>query len=118
MTESEPERKNSEPCPYHQGFVQSVVTTNEKQNQAIARVEKVVNQINDALVGTLDRQGLIGRVATTDDKMQSDIDDLMEWKAKVQGSLQTITVKLIGFGGAAIIGGAVVAIAVVKWMVG
>jgi DNA polymerase III alpha subunit len=105
-------------CQYHEEFVKSVVATNESQNQAIARVEKVVNQINDALIGTLDKQGLIGRVASERDKMLRDIDDLMEWKSKMQGALQTVTVKLIGVGGAAIIGGAVVAVAAVKWMVG
>jgi hypothetical protein len=111
-------KEQLEPCQYHESFVRSVVDTNEKQNQAIGRVEKIVTQINDALIGTLDKQGLIGRVASTNDKMQRDIDDLLEWKGRVQGTLQTVTVKLIGSAGAAIIGGAVVAVAVVKWMVG
>jgi hypothetical protein len=105
-------------CQYHEGFVNSVVKTNEEHNKAIARVEKIVLQINDALIGTLEKQGLIGRVDAEIKELQRDVRELKDWQDQTQQDIRSVVIKIIGSCAGLVVAGAVVAIAVVKWMVG
>jgi hypothetical protein len=118
MNEAMTSRAEDKPCKYHEDFVKSVVSTNELQNTAIARIEKIVTQINEALIGTLEKQGLIGRIDTEIKSLQRDVNELMEWKDQAQSAIRSIIFKVIGSCAGLVVVGAVVAIAVVKWMVG
>lgn len=113
------------PCDYHKSIVDNqnkfvdIVKTlreeNREQGQMLARVETAVLKINETLIGTFDRQGMIGRVdgqikdilrEVTEikswgnqidliDNFSRDIEDLKAWRDEIDSLKKTIIGKII-----------------------
>ena len=82
------------------------------------RIEQSIEEIRESLIGTIDKQGFIGRVNSTMQKQDACIDDLMEWRSEMRGALRALSIKLVSVVVGFVTVGAVVAIAVIKFMVG
>jgi hypothetical protein len=101
-------------CSYHHELVNAVKDLKETAD----RTDKTVTEIRSALVGTLNEQGLIGKFYAADEKQRSAIDELIEWRSKVNGVLGKLAFKLIGLAAGAVATGSVAAFLIVKFMVG
>lgn len=83
----------------------------------LVRIEDAITEIKNSLVGTLERQGFIGETRTRADRQQVYIDELLMWKNEINQSIKMFFFKIIGSVGAVVTVGAIIAIAIVKWMV-
>lgn len=135
MNEKQHDHEQDEPCKYHKSMCDSLVKfaahikdlreENAVMSKTLHEVATTVRAINETLIGTLEKQGMIGRV----DKQYSDMvrelndlktwkQDIMQWKLGLENKRDAITLKLIGAAAGGIVGGGVVAVAIVRWMVG
>lgn len=87
-------------------------------NSKMENIERVVNKINDALVGTLTEQGFIGKFHSADEKNSIAIDDLIQWRNKCEGYIQKAIWKLAGASFGILGTGAVISFILIKYYVG
>lgn len=116
------------PCNYHQQLVLSVervIRSNNQVSLSVSQIKKTIDcmdlkvtKMNNALVGTIEEQGLIGKFFSADKEQRAAIDDLVEWRTGINNLTKAILLKIIGGFTASIVISAVVAVAIVKYMWG
>jgi hypothetical protein len=74
-----------------------------EQSRIMERVEIAVTKISETLIGTYDKQGMIGRVDAQIERLANKIRDLEEWKDGVEVMKKNIIGKIVVIGGAAIL---------------
>lgn len=116
------EQTQDKPCQYHQAIVDGAVKNMSHskelrdemaiQSRVLLRVESAVAAINTALIGTLDKQGLIGRVDKQISDLQKDLKEVQQRQDEIETLKNSIiwTVVKIGIGALALVVGAAWAI--------
>ena len=69
-----------------------------EQSATLKVINTTVSAINRALVGDLEKQGLIGRVDAQIKEISKDVADLKAWKKKSEDAMRALTWRLAGYG--------------------
>ena len=69
-----------------------------EQSVMLKDINTTVSAINRALVGDLEKQGLIGRVDAQIKEISKDVSDLKAWKKKSEDAMRALTWRLAGYG--------------------
>ncbi len=106
-----------DPCNYHQGLVDEIVRGNQEHADSMRELRAGIAEIRDALIGTLEKQGLIGRVSADTVMIKGQLNIIEAWKEEKESELKSLGKKLIGFVGGVIFTAAIGVIAIAKWMI-
>ena len=69
-----------------------------EQSVMLKDINTTVSAINRALVGDLEKQGLIGRVDAQIKEILKDVADLKAWKKNSESAMRALTWRLAGYG--------------------
>lgn len=73
-----------------------------EQSKVLKKINETVSDINLALVGDLQTQGLIGRVAKQVSDLEKDIADLKKWREKTEKDARDLVGRIVAYGSVAI----------------
>jgi hypothetical protein len=73
-----------------------------EQSEVLKKINETVSNINVALVGDLQTQGLIGRVAKQISDLEKDISDLKKWREKTEKATRDLVGRVVAYGVVAI----------------
>ena len=107
----------NEPCDFHQGLVDELVRYNQEHSDSMKELRAGIEEIKDALIGTLEKQGLIGRVSADTVKIEGQLNLLEIWKEEKESELKALGKRLVGFIGGVVFTAALGVIAIAKWMI-